>query len=171
MKKILLIISFLFLSLNMFAQTDSISLPKYYIVNNDTIGIILSIEQCQKLDHNTELLDLYKKMSIDCDNVEKNYIIIVNKLGDKIALLEVDIKNLKSQNDLQHDMIKNLQKQVSDYESKEKLNQQELINKDEIIKGLKKDLRKQKTKTALGFGGTTIATIGLIVLIIVGGSH
>jgi predicted RNase H-like nuclease (RuvC/YqgF family) len=155
-------------SLVLKAQTDTLNLPKYYIVDNDTIGVIMSIEQCQRLDHNTELLELYRKMSIDCDNVEKSYIIVINKLGDKIAILEVDIKNLKNQNDLQRDMIGNLQNQIEDYKKKDQLNNQELSNKDQIISGLKSDLRKQKMKTALGFGGTVLATVGFVVLLIVG---
>lgn len=152
-----------------FAQSDTLNLPKYYVVDGDTLGITLSIEQCQKLDHNTELLDLYRKMSIDCDNVEKGYIVIVNKLGDKIAILELDVKNLKSQNELQRDQIANLQKQIDDHIRKENLSQLEMDNKDKIIGGLKQDLHKQKVKTALGFGGTVLGVLGFIFLIV--GSH
>lgn len=163
MKKFILLSLILISSFVASAQSDISNLPKYYIVENDTLGIIMSIEQCQKLDHNTELLSLYRKMSIDCDNVEKSYILVVNKLGEKIALLEVDIKNLKSQNDLQRDMITNLQNQIDDYQRKDKLNQEELVNKDIIIDGLKSDLRKQKVKTSLGVGVLLVFITFLII--------
>jgi len=165
MKKILILIIFLLISLLIQAQSDN--LPRYYIEGNDTLGIVMSIEQCQKLDHNMELLELYRKMSIDCDNVEKSYIVVVNKLGEKIALLEIDIKNLKQQNNLQIDKITNLQEQIEEYKNKDQLSQQELANDQDIIKGLKADLRKQKFKTVLGFGGTVLTTIGFVVLLII----
>ena len=70
-------------------------LPKYYIVNNDTLGIILTVEQVQKLDNDVELLNLFEKLQIDCENLTTHYIKIINSLEEKNILMEVSVKELK----------------------------------------------------------------------------
>ena len=40
------------------------NLPEYLVQNGDTIGIVLTIEQVQKLDNNSELLTAFKKLSL-----------------------------------------------------------------------------------------------------------
>lgn len=147
--------------------TQKEDLPQYYIVNNDTIGVIITIEQCQVLDHNTELLDLYKKASLDFDHMENGYIVVINKQNEKIAILELDIKNLKKQSILQRDIINNLENQVKEYKKKDELSKEESKNNQIIIDGLKSDLKKQKMKTAMGFGGTVLGIIGVVLLVIV----
>ena len=166
MKKILFIIVFILSSLNINAQFKKEELPKFYIENGDTIGIILTIEQVQKLDNNSDLLTLFKKMSIDCDVVNNDYVVVVNKLNEKIALLEIKIDNLNKQIDKQDDMIVNLNKQISDYKINEDLSNKQLENDKTIIKDLKKDLRTQKIKTAVAFIGAGITTITTIFLLV-----
>ena len=61
-------------------------LPKYYVIDKDTVGIILTIEQVQKLDNDVELLELFKKLQLDCENLTTHYVKIINGLEEKVAL-------------------------------------------------------------------------------------
>ena len=71
MKNILLTILILIMTTLSFSQNND--LPQYLIEGGDTIGILLSIEQVQKLDNNSQLLDLFKQLQIDCDNRDDLY--------------------------------------------------------------------------------------------------
>jgi hypothetical protein len=51
------------LSLTYLISSAQTELPRYLIEGGDTIGVIISIEQAQKLDNNSELLELFKKLS------------------------------------------------------------------------------------------------------------
>ena len=94
MKKFLFtLILFLFI-FNLKAQVSN--LPKYYVVDKDTVGIILTVEQVQKLDNDVELLELFKKLQLDCENVTTHYIKIINGLEEKVVLMEVSIKDLNN---------------------------------------------------------------------------
>jgi uncharacterized coiled-coil protein SlyX len=177
MKKIFTLILATLLSFGAYSQTDTIvkdttkhemvsikdsiinSLPSYYVVNGDTVGIILTIEQAQKLDNDEELLDLLEEMKISCDSTIKHYIIVVNKYERKVATLEIKAKKLEEVRDGQKKMIDNLNQQILNYQTDLKKAEDQLKLKDEIIKNdeqMISNLNKWKygglTGTLIGFG-------------------
>jgi predicted RNase H-like nuclease (RuvC/YqgF family) len=164
MKNLLLTLLLVFTSLFAKSQTDD--LPRYFVENGDTIGIILSVEQAQSLDNDAELLGLFKKMQINCDSLEVGYIKIINKLGEKIGILEIQKKDLISQGEEKDKLIKNLESSLSYCERMYQLCREEVANKDREIAILKRELLKQKLKKLLSFGGNAVAAIIIAVLII-----
>ena len=106
MKNILLSLLILIIPTLSFSQNND--LPQYFIEGGDTIGILLSIEQVQKLDNNSQLLDLFKQLQIDCDNIETSYAGVINKCNEKIALLELNLSDFRNQSIEKDNLILNL---------------------------------------------------------------
>ena len=170
MKNIFLVLLLNFFILTTFGQTifQKEDLPQYYIQNGDTIGILLTVEQVQKLDNNTELLTLFEKLSIKCDSLDTYYVKVINNMNDKIGLLDVKIGNITEQNKKQDDIITKLKEQILIKESQLGLCEKQRSNDSTIIKDLKKDLRKSKFKNILGWSAmgvlsTIIITLGILV--------
>jgi peptidoglycan hydrolase CwlO-like protein len=164
MKKFLFtLILFLFI-FNLKAQVSN--LPKYYVVDKDTVGIILTVEQVQKLDNDVELLELFKKLQLDCENLTTHYVKIINGLEEKVVLMEVSIKDLNNKSKEQDDLINNLKKQVSNNEKDKALCDSISKNKDAEITILKGEVTKQNIKKGASIIGNVVLFITLIVLIV-----
>ena len=84
MKTILLSLLILIIPTLSFSQNNN--LPQYFIEGGDTIGILLSIEQVQKLDNNSQLLDLFKQLQIEKRNEKKVVLFIAWRQCSKIIL-------------------------------------------------------------------------------------
>jgi peptidoglycan hydrolase CwlO-like protein len=164
MKKILMLTIFMIVSILSKAQTKD--LPQYLIEGGDTIGIIISVEQAQVLDNDVELLELFKKLRINCDNLDSHYIEVINAQNDQIALLKVNTKELQGQGVALNSQITSLKEQVQNSEKKNKLCDEELANKDEEIKILKKEIFKQKVKKIISVTGNVILVVVTTILII-----
>ena len=164
MKKILMLTILMIVSILSKAQTKD--LPQYLIEGGDTIGIIISVEQAQVLDNDVELLELFKKLRINCDNLDSHYIEVINAQNDQIALLKVNTKELQGQGVALNSQITSLKEQVQNSEKKNKLCDEELSNKDEEIKILKKEIFRQKVKKIISVTGNIILVVVTTVLII-----
>lgn len=141
-------------------------LPKYYIVNNDTLGIILTVEQVQKLDNDVELLNLFEKLQIDCENLTTHYVKIINSLEEKNILMEVSVKELKNKSKEQDDLITNLKSQLKNCEINKNLCDSISKNKDAEITILKGEITKQNIRKGASIIGNVALFVTLIVLII-----
>lgn len=161
-----LLLTFLLIFCTLVGKSENTDLPKYCVENGDTIGITLSIEQAQSLDNDAELLSLFKKMKINCDSLEVGYIKIINKLGEKIGILEVQKKDLILQGQEKDKLIQNLESSLFYCEKINKICQIELENKDKEIKILKRELTRQKIKKFLSFGGNTVAILVITWILI-----
>jgi peptidoglycan hydrolase CwlO-like protein len=164
MKKILMLTILMIVSILSKAQTKD--LPQYLIEGGDTIGIIISVEQAQALDNDVELLELFKKLRINCDNLDSHYIEVINAQNDQIALLKVNTKELQGQGVALNSQITSLKEKVQNSEKKNKLCDEELVNKDEEIKILKKEIFRQKVKKIISVTGNVILVVVTTVLII-----
>ena len=140
--------------------------PEYYVIDGDTVGVILSVAQLQKIDSDLEMLKLFKQLDNQVQGVDDFYISVINDQNEKISILETTLNNVKDQTEGQEELIENLKRQVrmktDQYELSEEQYQNDLI----IIEGLKKDLRKQKVKTWAGSAGAGALGIGGIILTI-----
>lgn len=141
-------------------------LPKYYVVDKDTLGIVLTIEQVQKLDNDVELLELFKKLQLDCENLTTHYVKIINGLEEKVALMEVSMKDLNNKSKEQDDLINNLKKQITNCEKDKALCDSIVKNKDGEIKTLKGEIVKQNIRKGASLVGNVVLFVTLIVLII-----
>jgi len=164
MKK--LILSSILIMISIFANSQSLELPRYLIENGDTLGIVISIEQAQSLDNDAELLKLFKQLRIDCDNLDVYYLEVVNALDQKISLLEIKNKELINQSGEKDKLIIKLNNQIKNYESDKKLSDKQSSIKDEEIKTLKKEISRQKFRKFISISGNIIlATITTILII------
>ena len=182
MKKILTSIIILLFSINVsFSQNEEISdqiiqsdtieceyeipnsdFPQYVTKNKTTIGVILSIEQLQKIDSDLELLKLFKQLTIESKGIEEYYITIVNDQNSKIIILETTISELKSKSNDKDVIINELRTQLYKYKKLNELSDEQIQNDQIIIEELKSDLTKEKTKKIIGI--TTSSTIGAVLL-------
>lgn len=163
MKKILLLIVILF---TLKSQVVAQDFPKLYVVNGDTIGVIFSIQQAQKIDNDYELLRLLKQAKVMSDKTDSAYIVIVDNFGKQVAEYKLKVSTLESLVSTQNEQIKNLKDQIERYQRDSFLANEQSLRKDTIINNNKKEIRKLKTQKFLGFtfsGGL----IGIIILLLV----
>ena len=177
MKKILLLLLAVLLSLSAFSQTYSLgsidttntSIPKYLLstTNNkqDTVGVVITIKQAQKINTDLEILSLYKGLYSDCDttvdyltktvadykfaNIEANKVINASDSALKIRNLQIE----------------NLKQQLIINEDKLAIKDSVIAAKDDIIALDKKDIKKFKKQrnraieVACGLGAAVIALL------------
>jgi hypothetical protein len=143
MKKLLVTLLIAFCSLTSFSQTmyksysvvaidSNILTPRYLIgvndnVKPDTLGIVITIKQAQKIDNDLELLTVYRSLHTDCDSTVSFLVQVVDdykKLNvlaiAKFKAYEISEINLKNQ-------IDNLKQQID-------IKKEQIIVKDGIIK-------------------------------------
>ncbi len=162
MKKILILLLIIISSLSVKSQ----DLPKYFIENGDTIGIIISIEQAQKLNKDSELLTLFRQLNVDCDKLDISYVKVINSLDQKVALLEFNNKNLKSLNLKNDSLVKNLQEQVNTVTENKNLCDEQLGLKKEENEILKNQLKKEKFRKFLSISGNVALTVVVLLIIL-----
>lgn len=166
MKRLLLALGLILTSMLGFSQTPFVKedLPQYYVQNGDTIGILLTIEQVQKLDNNSELLGLFEKLSIKCDSLDTYYVGVINKMNDKITILNLKVTKQDEAMKKQDDMVKDLKSKVANALLRLDLCEQQISNDSLIIKGLKQDLTRSRVKNIVGWSTTGVAAAVAIFL-------
>jgi hypothetical protein len=155
-----------FIGFECFSQTQQ--LPRYYIESGDTIGVILSIEQCQKIYNQQVLLELFEGYKFGCDSLMKKYFVIVNKyeqkqLVDKM-LIEQHEKNQKDKDRTIAEYEKNeknFNMDLTKCNSEIKLRDEKIANLNEINLQLKKQ-RNWLLGGTIGFGALTLYILGAI---------
>jgi hypothetical protein len=163
MKKIL---TFLLLIISVSSFSQNRETPRYLIENNDTLGIILSVEQVQIIDNKLEILQLFEGLQIKFDNVNAYYIEIINSYSEKIYLLELKTSDLLLIDAEKDKLILNLREQISKLEENVNICDSQLKNKDKQIKLLNSDLNKEKFKKWLSASGNiTLAILAIILLV------
>ena len=164
MKKLLL--SLILITISFFANSQSTDLPQYLIEGGDTIGIIISVEQAQALDNDAELLALFKQLRMDCDNLDSYYLQVINSLDQKMGLLEIKNKELYNQSVEKVSLIENLNKQIENCEQNKDLCDDQISIKNEEVKTLKGEIRRQKIRKFISIGGNVVLAVITTLLII-----
>jgi peptidoglycan hydrolase CwlO-like protein len=162
MKKYIITIILSLFTILSFSQT--IEYPR---IETDPLGnkvLIMTIDQAQKIDNNLELLTLLEKQGVQCDSLNTAYLKVIDNLNNQVKLLELNVKTLKEQINDKDKQISNLQEQLANEKASNNLCEDQKKNKDEEIKLLKKEVRKQKTQKIVGFIVGGLGVIGGIVL-------
>jgi len=162
MRKYLLIVMVLISSI-IYSQSEY---PKPYIVDGDTVGMIITLEQAQEIDNNFELLKLYEDLSFSYDKGDTVYLEVIGSMEEQIYVMKIEIETLKSVSSDKDSVIQMLKDQISLYKDNEEKYDQEIANKDLIIDEKDKQLRKNKIKMIFGGIGGGVAIIGLTILLI-----
>ena len=181
MKRILLGLLLIFSSLTTYSQVynkyivqeidSNILVPRYLIgvtdTKIDTLGIVITIKQAQKIDNDLELLNMYRIMHIDCDSsisflvqvvddYKKSNILAQEKFKAydiEVADGKKQITNLKSQISIVNDDLIDLNKQIVDKNS--------LIDIDKLQI---KHLRRQRNCFIIGGSAITGGLLYLLIL-------
>ena len=164
MKKILMILAFLMITLSSYSQIDY---PRF---ETDSIGnkiVLLTIEQAQQLDNNTDLLVLFEKLNSDISSYDNICVRVVNEKDQVINEQTLQISKLKEALLNKDEQITNLQK-TNDAQSRDIISlKKSLVNKDDEINLHLGEIKRVKTKSLIGgiLGGSSI--IALIIALIV----
>ena len=141
--------------------------PHYYIKNGDTIGVVISIKQAQKIDNDYDLLSLLKKSKIEESKIDSAYVVVINNYGQEVAQLKLKISTMDDIDLIKDKEISNLRSQIDDYERDKLLSDLQLAKKDTIIQNYKGQVVKLKLQKTISFsvgGGLTLLGILLLLL-------
>lgn len=161
------LIGFIIITISSFSQSNKIEYPRFVTDSLGQVIVEMTIEQAQKLDNNSDLLSLFETLSLQLDNYDSICVKVINDKDIVIGEQKIEIGKLKESINNKDEEISNLQSQISDYIQREILYNQQISNKNDIIKEKDNQLRKIKTKTWLtGTIGGAIA-LGLLTALIV----
>ena len=181
MKKIIITALLAILSFNSYSQTvyknysvvtvdSNISVPRYLVgyndnVRPDTLGIVITIKQAQKIDNDLELLTLYRNMHTDCDSSVSFLIQVVDDYKKLNVLAQLKFKAYESAISDQKNQIDNLKQQISIKEGEIKVRDTQIKDKNDIINIDHIQIRHlQKQKAGLIIGGGSIIA-GLVYML------
>lgn len=165
MKK-LLIIFLILLSFDIKSQ----NFPRYFIQDNDTIGVIYSISQAQKIYNDQILLDLFKDMRVSCDTLAKKYFILVNRYDQK-QVINKNLINQLEQNEKENKLIiakkdekiNLLESDAKKSDDQKKLKDDQLKDYEQIVKELKTH-RSWLLGSTIGFGALSLFFAGAVLM-------
>lgn len=129
------------------AAIDSSELvPRYLIGINDsnkqdTLGIVITLKQAQKIDNDYDLLNIYKSMHINCDSTVNYLVQVVDDYKQLNVLAQQKIR-------LYETIISDQKKQITNLKSQIVIKTNQITTKDSIIldKGSLLDISKLEIK-------------------------
>jgi chromosome segregation ATPase len=160
MKNLLILLFGLIISVNSFSQIDY---PRYEV---DSLGqkvVVMTIEQAQKLDNNSELLELFEQLNTQIGNYDSVCVQTINDKNRVISEQKVLIEQLKSSLDTKDTAITNLQNQVLKYQENEILFNTQITNLNDQIRIKDDKIKDQKIKMIVGGSISGVSIIGLIL--------
>lgn len=162
MKKILLSLILTLMSMNLFSQ----SLPQYYIVGKDTLGITLPIEKVKRMKNDLELKLILENMMISCDSTISKFIVVVDDYERKVISLKATITKLDSSDVNKQKIINSLKTNLELEERNRKLCEKLSSKKDTIITNSEKIISNVKTQRNWAYLGATTFIITTILLLL-----
>ena len=147
------------------------NIPKYLVGygdtgKSDTIGVVLTIQQAQKIDNDLELLILYRQAHTNCDSTVNFLVQVVEDYKKMNIIAQQTFKAYEATN-------KDLKSQISNLNQQVAIKEEQLIVKDGFIKDKNSiidvdklqitHLKHQKDKLVIG--GVAVSA-GLIYMIL-----
>ena len=164
MKKFIFVFLMMFMiSLESFAQSGY---PKF---DTDSTGqklVVLTIEQAQALDNNTDLLFMFEKLNSQIGNYDSICLKVVNEKEKVIASQTVQINNLKSALQNKDQQITNLQMTIAEQNLKIGKYEEELKNNKDEIALHKKEIGRVKRNYVIG-GGIGGFILGIVLSLVI----
>lgn len=162
MRKLLALIMLMFTTLA-FSQRKEIDYPRYEV---DSLGqkvVVITVRQAMILDNNSDLLILLKKQVVEMNEYEDICVKVINDKEVVISKMTVQISKLEKDLVVKDDKIKILQDEILALVAKLKLSDEQLTNRDEVIKTMDKQMSKLKTKMIIGGIGGGIIIVALVL--------
>lgn len=168
MKKIILTIIASLICLIGFSQDstsrDSLKFPSWFVVEGDTMGIIFSLQQAQKIDNDLEMKTLLEKKGYACDSTLSKFIKLVDDKTAFISSLDLKIKSLEDLSKDKDLAIDNLNARISNLNLDVIFSNQQLTRKDNIIQNKDIQINTLKVQRAWAIGGGISALLGGILI-------
>jgi hypothetical protein len=161
MKNIIFLSILFLLSVNTFAQTK---LPKYYIENGDTLGIIMSIQKMKQIKNDLELKMILENMQISCDSTINRFVVLVDDYENRIATFKKTIKSMDSTDKKSTALIDELRRDLELQKTDKSFQKNISLKKDSIISVNETIIRDLKIQRNLGIGGSSTFLVLSIVL-------
>jgi uncharacterized protein (DUF3084 family) len=143
-----------------------INYPRYEI---DSLGekvIVMTIEQAQSLDNNSDMLILVQKLNIQLKNSDSICVKVINDKDLVIATQKIQVSGLKESLNNKDNQIKALQGEIKDHELIEDVLQKEVDNRGDVIIEKSKQIKKMKLKMIFGGGVGAVIIGGLLFIIL-----
>jgi hypothetical protein len=142
------------------------NLPQYYILNGDTAGIILSIDQIKRIKNDLELKNILEDMKISCDSVISKYIVLVDDYEKRVVSLNTLITKLDSSDKSKTKIINSINTEFDLMKKDRDLNRRASLSKDTLINNTNIILSKVKNQRNWAYGSTTLLLITTVLLFI-----
>lgn len=144
--------------------------PRYLVgysdTKADTIGIVLTIQQAQKIDNDLELLQLYKQVRNNCDSTVNFLVQVVDNYKQMNIVAQQTFKTYESSIAKLKLQIGNLNNQISVKDNQLFIKENIIKNKDLIIELDKKEIKQLKRqKNGLVIGGVSLGA-GFIYMLL-----
>ena len=162
MRKLLALIMLMFTTLA-FSQRKEIDYPRYEV---DSLGqkvVVITVRQAMILDNNSDLLILLKKQVVEMNEYEDICVKVINDKEVVISKMTIQISKLEKDLVVKDDKIKILQDEILALLAKLKLSDEQLTNRDDVIKTMNKQMSKLKTKMIIGGIGGGIIIVALVL--------
>jgi len=167
MKKFFFLIVLMVTTTNLFGQSEEY--PRYYIQGEDTIGVIYTIDQVQKIYNHEVLLSLFKDVRLGCDTLLQRYLVVVNKyeqkqLVDKLLIEQHEKSLIDKDNEIKTHLAKttNLENDIKKCDEQRKLQDGQIQNFEKVIDQLNKE-RKWLLGGSMGFAALSLFLLGTLV--------
>jgi len=161
--KTYLLAFFMFLSCAISAQIE------YPRLEVDSLGqaiVIMTVEQAQELDNNTDLLLLFEKLDGELGKYDEVCLRVIGQKDAGIAVQDLEIKKLRESLNNKDEQIVKLQREITLKEEKGESFERELKKKDEEIRLHKDEIKRVKLNSILGGSISSVGVIGLIIALI-----
>jgi peptidoglycan hydrolase CwlO-like protein len=115
--------------------------PAWFIHKSDTVGLILTIEQVQKIDSDMELLSWLEKKGFTCDSTISVYIKVIDEYKKQVTIFEVKISELNNQIIDKNSQIDNLKRTIENHEKEIKLSDDQIKKLNEVVTNSNKRIK------------------------------
>lgn len=142
---------------------------EYPRIETDSLGqkvVVMTIEQAQKLDNDSDLLNEFRKLG-DANDIEKiAYIKIIDANEKVIASQKIEISKLNIVIGDKNKEITELKNRLNEYSVNNSILNSKVKINEEIVDEKNKQLSKLKTKMVIGGIGGVLVITALVVSII-----
>ena len=158
MKKFLAILIFLAFTLTAYSQSEY---PRFETDSLGTKVVVMTIEQAQKLDNNSELLVLFESLNSQIGEYDSVCIKVLGEKDQIINLQTIQISDLKKSLLTKDEKIANLQKSSDEKDTKIVNLNTIITNKDAEINLHLDEMKRVKRKYLIGgsFGGAILGFV------------
>ena len=175
MKFLTTLIISLFIISNCFSQYsvnidtfEKQELPTWFIYKGDTVGLVFSVQQVQKIDSDLELLSWLEKKGFTCDSTITIYIKVVDEMSRQITIFKTNVDELNGKILDKEKQINNLKIQIQNQRDQIDLANKQIIDFVKITENNNRRISNLKSQRNLWIGGGLLgtATAALITFLI-----